>query len=412
LENQKLRRERAPTSETEREEVLDVVRGCALFGVLTVNAVTAFRISVFEQFLPYLLLPESAQEHVARASEIDRLIGRLVTIGFESKAFALFSLLFGMGIAAQASRLVKQRSQPVGRMMARRIGFLLVLGVAHFVLIWNGDILTFYALLAIVGVPLILGLRQRPRVLLALVIGLLVLPAVVSWPPIFPLTIDMQDHIDAARHIYPVGSFAQVLAFRITELRPIGVLLYWSAPRTLALFLLGAVVWELRLFRSKYVAHFAVSATLLGALGMWLTYADAALTNLVIRRLHDHIERYGSILLALGYGATITFAYQRSALVQRLLRAWIAPLGRMALTSYLTQSIVLGFLFYGYGLGRFGSLGEAHTMMIVCAIYVTQAILANAWLRRYRFGPIEWIWRSITYARVVDLRRSSQSQSQ
>lgn len=395
--------------------MLDVVRGVALFGVLTVNAVTAFRVSLFEQFLPYPLLPESAQQHLARASDLDRIVGRIVSTLIESKAFALFSLLFGAGVAAQASRLYA-RSLPAARMLARRVAFLLLLGLLHIIFIWDGDILTLYALVAIVGVPIVVWIRTRRRQILLLAVAvtaLLLLPAIVSWPPLFPQTIDMQDHIDAARHVYPVGSYAQVLAFRITELRPIAILLSWSAPRTLALFLLGALIWERRLFRSRYVTRFAAGAIALGVLAMWLTYADAALSNLVIRRSRDSTERYGSILLALGYGAAIVAGYQRVPLLQRFLHAAFAPLGRMALTSYLSQSVVLGWIFYGYGLGELGSLGQTHTMVIVLAIFSAQVLVAIVWLRRFRYGPAEWVWRCVTYGRVVDLdrRRASRAQS-
>ena len=83
----------------------------------------------------------------------------------------------------------------------------------------------------------------------------------------------------------------------------------------------------------------------------------------------------------------------------------LAPLGRMALTSYLTQSIVLGFIFYGYGLGLFGRLGDARAAAIGIALYIAQAVLSALFLRRCRFGPVEWLWRSFTYGAWQPMRR-------
>ncbi len=378
-----------PTATTEREVVLDVVRGFALFGVLTVNAMTAFRVSLFEQFLPAVLLPEDAQ---ARMSPLDAFLGRAVTVAVEMKAFILFAFLFGVGLAAQRERAV---SDSYARFMARRLVFLLGIGLAHLVVVWNGDILTFYAVIAALG-AIVIGVVRSPRALLALAIVLFIVHVLpIPYPPLFASVDAIREHVDAARHVYPHGSFGQVLAFRVREIPPIVVLWLWSTPRTLGMFLLGAAAWRARAFREErrgLATHMAIAGITLGGAAMFVVHAGVVT---VTGRLHDVIDTWGSILLSLGYGsAIVTLFYTRGA--HRFV-SLLAPLGRMALTSYLTQSIVLGVVFYGYGLGKFGDLSSSATMALVIALYLAQIALARIWLARFRFGPVEWLWRSFSY---------------
>src|SRR5206468_7571322 len=103
----------------------------------------------------------------------------------------------------------------------------------------------------------------------------------------------------------------------------------------------------------------------------------------------------GTILLALGYGAIIIAIANLSR--GRFLLGWAAPVGRMAFTNYLAQSVIFGWIFYGYGLGLFGQLGAAEALAIGLAVYVAQVIFSGWWLGRYRYGPVEWLWRTLMY---------------
>jgi uncharacterized protein len=123
---------------------------------------------------------------------------------------------------------------------------------------------------------------------------------------------------------------------------------------------------------------------------MWATNG-----GMDLRAWRDVAAGWGTDLLAFGYGAAVLVGFERPRIARVL--ALLAPLGRMALTNYLTQSIVLGAIFYGYGLGLFGRLGEARAAEIGVTLYLVQAVVSALWLRRYRFGPVEWLWRSFTY---------------
>ena len=372
----------SPVAGSERAVALDALRGIALFGVLTVNLLTAFRVSLFEQFLPQV--PGVAEP------ALDQAIATVVRVGLESKAFILFSFLFGVGLAAQQERS-EARSGRFSVYVARRLAMLLAIGLAHIFLVWNGDILTLYAVLGIVAALL---LRLPTRVLLVLA---LVLFAAQVAPLPYPRSFDsleaLSAHVAAARRIYPTGSFTQVLAFRIHEVRPIAALLVWSAPRTLGLFLLGACAWRLRFFVPGERRRTSLVIAIVGL------SAGLACTGAV----SDVLRVWGGIMLALGYGAAILAAFGQRQLARAL--AIFAPLGRMALTSYLTQSLVLSALFYGWGLGLFGRLGESSAFAIGVGLFVGQAIFSTVWLRRYAFGPIEWLWRSFTYGAWQPLRR-------
>jgi uncharacterized protein len=282
----------------------------------------------------------------------------------------LFSLLFGIGLEAQ-----RERIDGFDRYIVRRLTFLLVVGLAHLFLLWNGDILTLYALCGLVVVPL---LRLPTRALLGLATLLFVLQFVpVPYPPPFGTAADLREHVEVANRVYRYGTFVQALKFRIEEVRPMGILLFSIVPRTVGLFLLGAGVWRWTLLRGDRRALSAIAIVGI-ALG---TYATMIRAN------------WASIVLALGYGGAIVLA-------ARPLNV-LAPLGRMAFTCYLAQSLVLSFVFYGWGLGQFGHMSAATGILLAIGIYAAQAIASALWLRRFRFGPLEWMWRSFSYGRRV-----------
>ncbi len=384
----------SPIAPLERAIALDALRGVALFGVLVVNVLTLFRVSLFAQFL--------VNAGRSPPGPVDYVVSRILVIGLEFKAFTLFSLLFGVGLAAQRER-TRARGGAFGSYAARRLGFLLVLGLVHLFLVWNGDVLTLYAVVGIVAAPL---LRLSTRVLFVLAIALFVAHLCpLPFPPPFATYQALASHVSEAYDAYGSGTFSEALAFRIREVRPIAALLLWTAPRVLSLFLLGACAWRIGVFRGQRgtVMRFVAAIGLLfgGALS-WLVNTN----EVHLGTWQDPASRTASLVLALGYGASVVVTFDQTRLPRvKAALALLAPLGRMALTSYLTQSIVLSAIFYGWGLGLFGRLGETYAAAIGVAIFVAQIALSAAWLRRFRFGPVEWLWRSFTYGEKQRWRR-------
>jgi uncharacterized protein len=272
----------------------------------------------------------------------------------------------------------------------------LLIGAVHLVLIWNGDILVEYALAGLIVLPLLFG--PAWLVLAAATASLLLFIAMPLLPPVvaFPSQPWIRDHIAQAAIAYGDGGFWHVLAFRIREIPailPLHVLIF---PRTIALFLFGAVVWRSGILRRRsqhkgLLFGIASGGILIGG-ALTLAAEDTAWFGWPAR---EAIERLGAVILATGYGAAV-IGLVGGPLGKRVL-GWAAPVGRMAFTNYIAQSLILGWIFYGYGLGLFGRVGVTTALAIGVAVYAVEVAFSAWWLERYRYGPVEWLWRSAMY---------------
>jgi len=381
----------APVNPSERIDAIDALRGLTLFGVLAINITMIFRVSIFEQFLP----------PAATTSALDRAILAFLMAAIEMKAFALFSLLFGVGLAIQFERLAANPRRAL--LLSRRLTVLLAIGLIHLLLIWNGDILVEYSLAGFIVLPLLWG----PRWLLAVGAALLLafylvtplLPPVVAWPT----TAWLRDHVAAARQAYGTGGYFEILAFQIRELPVMLPLHVWVFPRTIALFLFGMLAWRTDIIR-RPAEHqgLLVAVALTGIVaGVALNLAEQRLSWLGAGRFS--LDRLAGVLLAIGYAAA-ALAALNTRTGSKLL-AWAAPLGRMAFTNYLLQSVICSWIFFGYGFGLFGRTGVLTALAIGTSIYVAQVLFSAQWLRYFRFGPVEWLWRSLMYGTAQPLRR-------
>ncbi|HMM91110.1 DUF418 domain-containing protein [Bradyrhizobium sp.] len=370
-----------PISPAERIDAIDVLRGIALFGVMAINIVTEFRVSIFAQFVSYPS-PESP---------VDRAVEAFLSVAVELKAFALFSLLFGIGLAIQFDRLANSGRRVL--LLVRRLTVLLAFGLVHLCLLFNGDILTEYALAGLIVLPILFG----PRWLLAgaALVSLALYLAMQGFPPpgLFPDRARIWYQVVEATRIYPTGDFLDVLAFRLRELPFIFPLHVFIIPRTIGLFLVGALAWRIGMVQYPPRRLLFIGLPCIG-LGLALILAG--------------LEALGTIVLALGYAAAI-IGSARLPRGARLL-GWAAPLGRMAFTNYLMQSLIFGWVFYGYGLGLFGRIGAASALTIGVAVYIGQVFFSSWWLRRYRYGPVEWLWRTLMYGEPQPMALSSTPQ--
>jgi uncharacterized protein len=381
-----------PIAPSERIEAIDVLRGLALLGVVAMNVVTEFRVSIFERLLV----------RKPPASPVDGAVETILTLAVDLKAFALFSLLFGIGLAIQFERLANSERRT--SLLVRRLFVLLAFGLIHLCLIWNGDILTEYALAGFIVLPFLFG----PRWLLA--VAALAFLALFLWMQVFPpaglllgSTAIARDVAEATR-IYATGGFLDVLAFRLREIPLVATLHAFMFPRTIGLFLLGALAWRTGMLRNpprRLLPAIAAAGIGLGA-GLVLYDTGSFATHDRIGAVADPL---GTILLALGYAAAIIVIANLER-GKRLL-GWAAPLGRMAFTNYLAQSVILGWIFYGYGLGLFGQLGVTSALAIGLAVYFMQVLFSAWWLGRYRYGPVEWLWRTLMYGSAQPMRLSS-----
>ena len=380
----------APVASEDRYTSLDIIRGAALSGVLLVNLLDCFRVSLFERILNF-------HTHSGAAN---RWVDLLVAFLLEFKAFTLFSLMFGVGVGVQCERVAQAGRSQVS-FLSRRFLALLLIGTVHMFLIWNGDILMLYAVCGLLLIPV---LRLDAPILLLLGIAILLAS---PFLPYFGYFLPNEDAMHAqaavATHIYSHGNFTEILRLRISEaIHFISPLLLDSLPRTFALMLLGISAWRTGIF--KYPARyrsFLISCLTLGSLLGGVT----TVIQLWSRETGTHLPQtlawlypYSVVFLAFAYGAglLLLFGQQPTASLgwfsQRL-----AAAGRMALTNYVAQSVIFSIVFYGYGFGLFGRLGSAITALGGLAVFFVQILISDWWLEKFRFGPIEWLWRSLTY---------------
>jgi uncharacterized protein len=318
-----------PINPSDRIGSIDALRGVALLGVLAINVVTEFRISMFEQFLP----PGPP------APPLDRTLETVLMLAVDMKAFALFSFLFGVGLAIQFEHLSTEPHRT--SLLLRRLIVLLALGLIHLCLIWNGDILTEYAIAGLISLPFLFGPRWPLAAGAATFLALYLALQVWSPPGLFPSFSLIQRDVQEANHVYAAGSFWEVMAFRLREIPLIVPLHIYVFPRTIALFLFGAFIWRSDvLLKPHRVLLFSTAAGCCG-LGAALIFLkiNGVLANVSLGALATPM---GTIILALGYGATFVAVAELTS--GRMLLSWAVPLGRMAFTNYLAQSVIFGWI--------------------------------------------------------------------
>ncbi|HKQ73693.1 MAG TPA: DUF418 domain-containing protein, partial [Blastocatellia bacterium] len=362
-----------------------------------VNLLISFRVSLFESIFTF-------HTHAGWANHaVDILLAWLL----EFKAVTLFSFLFGVGVGVQAERAALGKIN-ASSFFLRRFVILLAIGLCHMFLIWNGDILALYAVCGMLLIPFA-AISSR-RLVAAGIVLIVVSPFLPFFNDLIPSEAEMRAHAVIATRVYATGSFTEIMAMRFGEAwRFIAPLLLSFLPRTFGLMLFGIGAW-----RSGVLQHPAKRRKLLLIILVVTGSLGALTTTLEVWSEHtgrppgafDFFEPYSTVLLAFAYGAGL-FLYFNSpedGHARRLTRLF-AGVGRMTLSNYLAQSIIFSAFFYGLGLGLFGKLGSAVAALLGLAVYAAQLITSDWWLARYRYGPAEWLWRSLTYGRWQPMTR-------
>lgn len=392
----------SPVATGERIGVIDALRGFALFGILVVN---------MESFRGFASAPGSGA--------LDAAATWFVAAAFTTKFYVLFSFLFGYGLTVQVRRAQERGAAFVPRYLRRLLGLALI-GIAHALLLYVGDILVTYAVLGVV----LLLLRDAPTsVLLRLAVGLVALTvalclagglAVALLGDEFDSGAAAEDAlgVEAAALAANRGAPAEVIAQRVREYPgTLGFAVFGQGPTALAMFLLGLEAGRRRLFEriddhAGLLRRIRRVGLVVGGLG-GLVWGTSTLVNGFTFNASflfaAAVDFATAPLLSAVYLTTITLAWRSERMRRRL--AFLVPVGRLALTNYLLQSLAGALIFTGYGLGLFGRVGPAAAFGLSIAIFAAQVPLSAAWLRHFRFGPAEWLLRSFTYAHPQPLRR-------
>jgi uncharacterized protein len=402
----------AAVDSAERMTVLDVLRGFALLGIVLAN-VHAFA---------GLMFPEALG--MPPATTADNVTMGLTHLLITGKFYSLFSLLFGVGFFVFLQR-AEAKGMPAVPLFRRRLRWLLVIGLLHALFLWAGDILTVYALVGFLLVPF---RRLSHRTLLPSAAALLTLPVVAyalmwmagvgdpfaSAPDTAP-AVGAGDDFDAVGWMVDGfrGGYGDVLLANAMFLvgRWIDLLITLRFPKVLGMFLIGFWIGRAGLARdldahAGLFRRVLVVGVLVGlpanAYLAWATERVAYLPGSLAGFLSTVASAAGVPSLALAYAAGMALLMRR-ARAARLLGV-LAPVGRMALTNYLLQTLACALVFYGYGLGLMGSAGPAQAALIALAIFALQVPLSVLWLRYYAFGPAEWVWRRLTYRARLNAR--------
>lgn len=393
---------------------LDVLRGFALFGILLVN---------FEWFTrPLQAIMLGSESGLGGANvAADWLI---TTLG-EGKFYPLFSMLFGAGFALMADRAMK-RGTPFWGVYLRRLLVLLVFGLVHTLFIWAGDVLLIYAISALIMIVLF---RKTPaRRLWKWAVAFLVFPVVMMWLGALSMigaqsqpemqaemsagfAADEQvlvEKVERAEQIHAEGTYFENVGQRIDDtIFKLVYFVFWATP-IVGFFLIGR--WlivtgrlthprEHQLYFRRWRARGLVVGLACAVPATWLLRDVNTMIPTTTAAAGATLATIAGVLMALGYLSTITLAADR-------LR-FLAPAGQMALTNYLLQSIVWTWLIYGHGLGMWGELPRWSQIPLSLGFFGLQIALSHWWLARFRFGPAEWLWRSLTYWKIQPMRRLS-----
>ena len=390
-----------PTTERQRHVILDALRGLALMGIALAN---------FPEFALWTFL-SSEQQAAMPTAYIDEIVRFLQYLVVDGKFYSIFSILFGIGFS-----LIMERHGL--RLFVRRMLILVIIGFLHLMFIWSGDILLLYAVGGLL-LTLMIGLSDKSLFILAL--SLIMIPvgldALIEFggfdfpEPFYQAWWNKAEALgineaNFASWLRDANSYGQMFAFLVQGAYE----RLWEfveghrLPKVVGLFILGYLASKHRLYAHLQdlpllkALYWSVSI----GLPTSLLYAWSA-TSGHPWGLTVHSLLYGVsvIPLAIVFIIGICLLYLQSP--KSVVFRWLAAPGRMALSCYISHSLIGVLLFYGLGFGLGTSLGLVYIELIALVVFFIQIIVCRIWLNYFRFGPLEWLWRMLTYGRYFPI---------
>ncbi|WP_043933107.1 DUF418 domain-containing protein [Bacillus sp. EB01] len=388
-----------PTREKGRIASLDAMRGLAILGIYFVNMMSFHSPFMFIDPLEWW------------ESGLDRIVYIGIDIFAQASFYPLFSMLFGFGLELTRERVL-ERGGSFSSLALRRLLFLLVVGVIHAFFIWPGDILITYA---VIGFLSLFFLRLSGKALLAVGIGMYAIPnlmlglllvvadlfspgAAVSYEP---------EEAEKALSIYGQGSFLEITRMRTEEWlsnnnpETAPILLFSLLP----LFLIGAAISKLKWLEeaSKQLNKLRIVTFIALFIGLLIKLLPYFIPGSYPAEFFQ--DFFGGPLLAFAYAGLVALYTEKRGAG----KGFVSNVGRMSMSNYLFQSLVSTTIFYGYGLGLYGKVTLFQGVLIVIAVYLLQVFLSRLWLQKFRFGPVEWVWRSFTYLSRQKIRKGERA---
>ncbi len=387
-----------PVKPSARIEVIDVLRGFAIFGVLVMNMSSY----------------TGSYETVENWTWLAHRLVNLQHFLFEAKFYSMLSILFGLGMSIQMLRAEKYGSRFLP-LFLRRMFILFLIGMAHATFLWIGDILLIYA---ICGVLLLFFRKLPPKIIFAAALITLLHPLIISLPQVSKHVYEFYGQLTgglpaapSVGNVYATGTYFDVTLHRFWSGISMRLVLIFAFGNIFSMFLVGLYVG-----RRQYFQHITAHLRNIRRL-MWITLILGALLNglyVYVLVAGDDIPAEWQRLSMRGVrtlaAPSLTFFYITAIILLCQKEAWqkrlaiFAPVGRMALTNYLSHSLVLTTIFYGYGLNIYGEFGPIGDFILSVAVFALQIKFSRWWLEHYRFGPAEWLWRSLAYGRLQSWR--------
>jgi len=400
-----------PTAPSERIIALDALRGFAVLGILIMN------VQSYSMIEAAYINPTAYGD----LTGINRWVSVLSHLLADGKFMAIFSILFGAGVVLMTGKVEAKGRSAVG-LHYRRTLWLIVIGMIHAYLLWYGDILTAYGVCALL---VFLFRKVSPKWLLVIglisvsVASLLYLSFGFSLPywPAESYQNVLQAWQPGAEKVSQEissyqGSWLEQMSHRVPAALMFQTFLFmiWVGWRAGGLMLVGMALFKWGLLTAQRSKRFYSRLTAIGFLPGFPLVIYGMARNYQANWSFDYsmfignqFNYWGSILIALGYIGVIMLICKSIHLSK--LTGRFAAVGRMALTNYLMQTIICTTIFYGHGLGFFGRIERGGQILIVFIVWILQLWLSPIWLRYFRFGPAEWVWRSLTYLRLQPVRQ-------
>ena len=408
-----------PVNLSEREQFMDALRGFAILGIFIAN-------------LPGLSIYDPGNTATGwHFGELDKQMIFLHHVLLEGKFYSIFSLLFGWGLALQIKRTqtdaVRLRVHPI---ILRRLLFMFLIGVIHLAVIWNGDIVALYAL---VGLVLLLFIRIEPRKLVTFGVLLLLVPILSYWlrmhEPMLNKPANLFHSIcqnldsrllgistpEEFANLLRRGSLRELLIYNFDgAFYRFGDLIFQSRFfKVLGMFLIGYSLGIGGYF--KVLLKSGRSLWIVAAIGLIVGLpanyimakfmeTPANYLQLTTEGLYQTIAyALGVAPLALAYVSLLALFFRNN--VGNHMMMLLTPVGKMALTNYIFHSLLGILVFYGIGFGLMGTLGPSAWTVFAIIVFVFQIVYSTIWLKYFQFGPLEWVWRSLTYGKLQAMMR-------
>jgi len=386
---------------------IDIIRGIALLGILLMN-IQAFSMN----FSAY-----SNPTSFGDLTGINFYVYYLSHLFADQKFMTIFSILFGVGIVLMADNIERKGGNPT-KVHYKRMFILAVFGMLHAYLLWFGDILFPYALAGMIAYTarkksvrfllitafLSIGFCSLVMYLISFAIPMMeeadLQNMLAMWAP-------TQEMIDKDILVNQASWLGQMehRNFMASKMQT-NVLFYLF--RIVGLMMIGMAFFKLDFFGKRFSNKtLTISAVITLVLGLFLiingnqaNFASGWQVDSMMAGIQPNY--WGSILMAYSYMSLLVVFCRSSALMK--LKSLLANVGKMALTNYLSHTLICGFIFYGWGLGFYGSFERSEMLLVVIGVWLFQLLFSSFWMARFQFGPFEWLWRSMTYGKRQPLK--------